>query len=393
MRATYVRKIRTDYWATHAAAGETITHSMREIAALLGGRAAQVLGFVLQVKTVFDVDAQHAYGFAELIDAVHGQIQLSGPHGTGLVPVNMRASDIASLNCWMGFPSSFIAGRPGGLAPAATYAAQDTAIESSLVLAYSERAFSGAPIGHGSIYDGAIDASLFGPSTTLTVTGIGAAQNAAADVFKTTYMDIYVVYSTAEPGQYLLPCKPIYRRLGSIQNDPQVFGLGQRSDLRCVVLTTEDVTDQSDDQAAIRASAAMASLELDGVEITEGPGRVISRCANVMGVGACATAANNSYEPQWAPLLSPCQVPQASERHVGATLQFEGMNLLDQSSHYPIANAYYVQAPDRETINEVSRLRQIDPEKLVNPRLAGNKAARSAGLSAERSVGMAPTVE
>ena len=392
MRATYIRKILTQTWATHAAAGNDLTHAMREVAALLGRRAAHVLAVVLQVKTTINIDGEVgvALGHAQLIDHVHGQIQLTGPHGTGLVPVAMRASDIAAINGAQGFLANMLTGQVGGLVPSGTYPIDDTAIESTLVLAYAPRAMSVAPIAHGSIHDGAIDTALFGPSTTLQVQGLGAP--IGDHVFHDTILDVYVVYGTSEPGQYLVPSRPQYKKLGSVQNDPQIFGLGQRSDLQTVVLTTQDNEDAGDTQNAIRASAAMMSVELDGTELSEGPGRVISRAPLQSGAGGMYAMVGAAREPKWLTLWQSCQVPQASERHVGQTIQLEGLNVEDASRFLPQANAYYTQSADNETINEWCRLRGIDRSKLAGAQLAGGKGLSGAGLSPEQAVGISPTV-
>lgn len=371
--------------------GANLNHALREIATVLGGRAADLLGIKLFVRATLnnaDTTDPLVPGARDLMRALHGRISLQGPHGTGLVPDPLWGDEVQSVNSVNGVANAIQAGFLGGpaMGPAATRtvpADDSLAVESTLILTYAPRAFQPTAHGDAGQFDGAVDASLFGSSTTLQIDQMFASPIPAnADMTVTdARLDVIGVYATCEPGQYLAPLRPQYRRLGLIDADPRVYGLGERSDIQGLIAVAPT---PATNIAWILARDTQAQVTIDSVVVHNEPASSLGRATQSQGV-AGLTLANCIHGGGWVGINSPSNTPKATERHVGSTIEVSG--LLDGAGQQRAdLLGFIVQAPGDATKNEWARKRGLDLSKggFVD------RGKTAGGLSAEQALGIAP---
>lgn len=386
MRGMIEKTVQSWASAAPAAAGINVNHPLREIATMLGGREAVLVGLklVLRASLTHADLAQQLVAAREYLRQLHGRISLIGPLGTGLVPQALWGDEVAAVNAELACGASANAGGFGGTSNGATIPAATTvATESTIPLMYAPAAFVNGPIGRAGIYDGAIDAALFGSSTILNIDNLFAAPTSAgaiAQVVTLARLDLVAVYATCEPGEHLAPTRPQYRRLGNIDQDPRIFGLGQRSDLRALICSCTPAQTLAwmaarDLQAQVLGDGSPIASENLSMIVRAG----LDRCS-LGGVLRLGQPANG-----WQSVHSSISVPQASQRHVAATLELQGF-LNGAGEDQAVLLAWINQAPDSQDLDEWSRKRGVNLS--AGGRLSGGATALD--LSADQSVGVAP---
>jgi len=379
MRGLIPRNLYSESFAT-GSANNQINKSLKMIPGEIGGDPAYVGGILVSYYGTITGQAGTEDASQRALAASLGSVQLQGG-GDHIASTALRGDELLFLQYLLNMGTCLcLAGDHGVIHDVTDVSTEGEAVEHHVVIPYSYKAFSAGRLGEGKPYDGARDAVLFGDSVNILLNQIGT-----APVTDVAWSNITVKLTALMwAGQEAVaPMDVRIRPLGVINEDPKPLAFGQVADLVALGVLSDDIpTTDDSDPLALRTSAGIFEVELDGETILEERGVQIIPAINSQGMAGATLDARADEPSSTAILYSPACSAQSSHRPSGNKLNLKGWSAETEESR---ALAYTIAQPARDLLNKWASKRGYSLDKA---QVSKTKPAAASTLDAKSGAGV-----